>query len=97
MFSLLRLVDDVVAAFCCSRMVVLRALFPQPATAVRWVCPNNNSNAAVLVAGFEDGVVRILQRWAEKFNALVRICRSEARRVGKECVSTCISRWSPYN
>src|SRR3546814_15245454 len=23
--------------------------------------------------------------------------RSEARRVGKECVSTCISRWSPYN
>src|SRR3546814_12954770 len=22
--------------------------------------------------------------------------RSEARRVGKECVSTCISRWSPY-
>src|SRR3546814_20369793 len=29
-----------------------------------------------------------------------RIChsttRSEARRVGKECVSTCRSRWSPY-
>src|SRR3546814_16051906 len=27
-----------------------------------------------------------------------RICasRSEERRVGKECVSTCISRWSPY-
>src|SRR3546814_15689587 len=23
--------------------------------------------------------------------------RSEDRRVGKECVSTCISRWSPYN
>src|SRR3546814_18302273 len=23
--------------------------------------------------------------------------RSEARRVGKECVSTCRSRWSPYN
>src|SRR3546814_5455233 len=22
--------------------------------------------------------------------------RSEARRVGKECVSTCTSRWSPY-
>src|SRR3546814_12449577 len=22
--------------------------------------------------------------------------RSEERRVGKECVSTCISRWSPY-
>src|SRR3546814_16494432 len=23
--------------------------------------------------------------------------RSKERRVGKECVSTCISRWSPYN
>src|SRR3546814_12788179 len=25
------------------------------------------------------------------------IVRSEERRVGKECVSTCRSRWSPYN
>src|SRR3546814_11722864 len=24
-------------------------------------------------------------------------CRSEERRVGKECVSTCRSRWSTYN
>src|SRR3546814_19885072 len=27
----------------------------------------------------------------------VRIDRSEERRVGKECVSTCRSRWSPYH
>src|SRR3546814_18972989 len=28
----------------------------------------------------------------------LRICsRSEERRVGKECVSTCRSRWSPYD
>src|SRR3546814_20088270 len=26
-----------------------------------------------------------------------RIDRSEARRVGKECVNTCRSRWSPYH
>src|SRR3546814_12915099 len=26
----------------------------------------------------------------------IEIPRSEARRVGKECVSTCRSRWSPY-
>src|SRR3546814_6962915 len=25
------------------------------------------------------------------------VCRSEERRVGKECVSTCSSRWSPYH
>src|SRR3546814_3243512 len=28
----------------------------------------------------------------------LRVCkRSEERRVGKECVSTCRSRWSPYH
>src|SRR3546814_17472052 len=29
--------------------------------------------------------------------AVENAARSEARRVGKECVSTCRSRWSPYN
>src|SRR3546814_15593763 len=29
--------------------------------------------------------------------AIAAIERSEERRVGKECVSTCRSRWSPYN
>src|SRR3546814_19019052 len=29
--------------------------------------------------------------------ALVDVRRSEERRVGKECVSTCSSRWSPYD
>src|SRR3546814_2385926 len=28
---------------------------------------------------------------------LFRLLRSEERRVGKECVSTCRSRWSPYH
>src|SRR3546814_11073550 len=28
--------------------------------------------------------------------AMARLSRSEERRVGKECVSTCRSRWSPY-
>src|SRR3546814_2623574 len=28
--------------------------------------------------------------------SIMRILRSEERRVGKECVSTCKSRWSPY-
>src|SRR3546814_13395402 len=30
-------------------------------------------------------------------NTINRIDRSEERRVGKECVSTCRSRWSPYH
>src|SRR3546814_11870177 len=28
---------------------------------------------------------------------IIAAIRSEERRVGKECVSTCSSRWSPYN
>src|SRR3546814_1353676 len=29
--------------------------------------------------------------------AAIFVARSEERRVGKECVSTCRSRWSPYH
>src|SRR3546814_10096170 len=35
-----------------------------------------------------------LARWWTRFNDPVR---SEERRVGKECVRTCRSRWSPYH
>src|SRR3546814_21093237 len=31
------------------------------------------------------------------FTLFLCVRRSEERRVGKECVSTCRSRWSPYN
>src|SRR3546814_9944936 len=31
------------------------------------------------------------------FASPVHLTRSEERRVGKECVSTCRSRWSPYH
>src|SRR3546814_12636320 len=36
-----------------------------------------------------------LERVAQRFG-LHPLARSEERRVGKECVSTCISRWPPY-
>src|SRR3546814_18606946 len=38
-------------------------------------------------------------RWANQNDKLAigNIYRSEERRVGKECVSTCRSRWSPYH
>src|SRR3546814_11075457 len=44
-------------------------------------------------------VARFLDDDAEGFKAaFVDIAsRSEERRVGKECVSTCRSRWSPYH
>src|SRR3546814_3092133 len=34
---------------------------------------------------------------AIKNNLTIHEARSEERRVGKECVSTCRSRWSPYH
>src|SRR3546814_18836939 len=53
-------------------------------------------------AGF--GVVKGLVRPSDHIvmDALSHAClqegaRSEERRVGKECVSTCRSRWSPYH
>src|SRR3546814_7680895 len=34
---------------------------------------------------------------AQQHPAIGQVQRSEERRVGKECVSTCRSRWSPYH
>src|SRR3546814_7558412 len=38
-----------------------------------------------------------LLRARQERGAMRRLRRSEERRVGKECVSTCRSRWSPYH
>src|SRR3546814_20089934 len=35
--------------------------------------------------------------FATPFGYQTNVLRSEERRVGKECVSTCRSRWSPYH
>src|SRR3546814_14580994 len=42
-----------------------------------------------LCHNIRSGTVRFFRSW--------RAWRSEERRVGKECVSTCRSRWSPYH
>src|SRR3546814_13092631 len=43
-----------------------------------------------------DRPVRLFRLWLSQEPARPRH-RSEERRVGKECVSTCRSRWSPYH
>src|SRR3546814_3873526 len=35
--------------------------------------------------------------WIKDSDHMIHSSRSEERRVGKECVSTCRSRWSPYH
>src|SRR3546814_12036282 len=54
----------------------------------------------VLQAVQQDGKLGALGKVQQLLELLERgilIVRSEERRVGKECVSTCRSRWSPYH
>src|SRR3546814_9299100 len=51
------------------------------------------SDEMLAVAGDSDGSV---EPQPASQPATSRTARSEERRVGKECVSTCRSRWSPY-
>src|SRR3546814_9048757 len=46
-----------------------------------------------LAGGAEAPACHSGLRWPARY----RLDRSEERRVGKECVSTCRSRWSPYH
>src|SRR3546814_18230322 len=43
--------------------------------------------------------MKVVAEGVEEADQSIRLreMRSEERRVGKECVSTCRSRWSPYN
>src|SRR3546814_4438652 len=50
------------------------------------------------VAYKQDAFMRFISydEWSLR-NYVKLVSRSEERRVGKECVSTCRSRWSPYH
>src|SRR3546814_17161635 len=47
------------------------------------------------VAGMAD-ITEVNEAIERLLDATVEVGRSEERRVGKECVRTCRSRWSPY-
>src|SRR3546814_12936241 len=49
------------------------------------------------VEAMSESKIRELTIGARQAGDKVIIERSEERRVGKECVSTCRSRWSPYH
>src|SRR3546814_2390099 len=49
------------------------------------------------LAGIRVERVARQQLLVQQFRVEIRNYRSEERRVGKECVSTCRSRWSPYD
>src|SRR3546814_14786872 len=49
------------------------------------------------VGGADDGPIIRADDTMNRGNRRVGRTRSEERRVGKECVRTCRSRWSPYH
>src|SRR3546814_17411874 len=50
----------------------------------------------LLVRNYHNFLTLTLSLWLP-CNSHHQVGRSEERRVGKECVSTCRSRWSPYH
>ena len=60
---------------------------------------------SALATGRDDGLARVLLAIAHldlgEHESALEVCRgalrSEERRVGKECVRLCRSRWSPYH
>src|SRR3546814_12099621 len=57
----------------------------------------NARRAIGALAGVEDGANLRQQRFVFYGAVTNTATRSEERRVGKECVSTCRSRWAPYH
>src|SRR3546814_15246046 len=53
--------------------------------------------ADVRVEPFRKGFGKAVGERLQQDVAIIVMPRSEERRVGKECVSTCRSRWSPYH
>src|SRR3546814_13546107 len=55
------------------------------------------ANRAARIEPARDGFIDAMQVWPYSDGALYQVYRSEERRVGKECVSTCRYRWLPYH
>src|SRR3546814_1611898 len=78
-----------------------------------WSSDVCSSDLTLIVRSVEDSIARgtvALRKASDSRNAAQATtlleaieefgfdaCRSEERRVGKECVSTCRTRWSPYH
>src|SRR3546814_20326595 len=62
------------------------------------VAEGDYSNLRTIIYGSAPMTPTLLRRAIERFGCdFINSFRSEERRVGKECVSTCRSRWSPYH
>src|SRR3546814_16499313 len=64
-----------------------------------WMMSHPDTHAVRRIATCRAFIMKRFREERERFLRLPGTAprRSEARRVGKECVSTCRSRWSPYH
>src|SRR3546814_13772770 len=85
----LPLIDAVAQELTAVHADTVRALLAQAEVAA----------ADIGVIGFHGHTVahRPDRHWTWQIGDGAALARSEERRVGKECVSTCRSRWSPYH
>src|SRR3546814_3185837 len=70
-----------------------------PISDAQWIRPISSAHSAYSrLASRSPEKRKLSSTWACPFEGgRNRFQRSEERRVGKECVSTCRSRWSPYH
>src|SRR3546814_423758 len=69
--------------------------YPANFTHFDWVNPRAPKGGQIKLMA--SGTFDTLNPYTFKGTSLSSAPRSEERRVGKECVSTCRSRWSPYH
>src|SRR3546814_3562012 len=70
-------------------------LFRAPAE-VETVVVDEESHAMTIGVS-EEKLAQAIGRGGQNVRLASELTRSEERRVGTECVSTCSSRWSPYH
>src|SRR3546814_20801897 len=66
-------------------------------TTTRRIAGRVGVSQTALYTHFPDKDAILMAVCARAFDDLAARLEIEARRVGKECVSTCSSRWSPYH
>src|SRR3546814_11605265 len=75
-----------------------RLALPQAGPVDKHQAALGGARRVILLQCHFSRVLPIRYRWSHRWTGLRPASRrSEERRVGKECVSTCRSRWSPYH